>query len=1174
MNKLLINLFIFCLFFISLQLQAQQDVNFELAKKSLESNAILNRLEPSDLNELVVSDRYKDEHNGVEHIYFQQTLKGIPIYNAISSVHIGPDGLLYESPNRFISNINSKKNTTTARISTIKALESAVKHYKIENAILPKNSTRNSDGKNVFEKTNFTHSDIPIKLVYLSIGNELRLAWDFSLELKQNSDYWSVRVDAVNGNILDQNNFTVYCNFNHKHNHSKACYDQNISATPRILETPAVKPVVNGAPTYNVLSLPTESPIHGNRQLIVSPANSIASKFGWHTTKTDGSPEFTITRGNNVYAYLDTDSDNAPDQIQVNGGTGLIFDFPFDQTKNPEDYRPAAVTNLFYMCNMMHDISYLFGFTEPAGNFQVNTYGKGGQTDRVSAEAQDGSGVDNANFSTPADGQNGRMQMYVWNASSDITISEPSNLVGDLFSTKGNFGAASPTTPIIAQAVYSNDGSTDPKKGCRNTQNASLKGKIVLIERGICEFGAKALYAQNAGAVAVIIYGFDESNIRMDGGANGAAVTIPAYFIKASTFNKIRKALEEGKLILKIEKPSDTDNKPEFVDGDFDNGIIAHEYGHGISNRLTGGPANSGCLGNLENMGEGWSDFFSLITTVRQGDNRNQVRGIGNYASSDELTGFGIRRRPYTTDMNINEFTYKDLTTETHDVGEVWCAVLWDLYWALADKYGFDPNFTNRSAGNNIAIQLVMDGMKLQPCSPGFVDGRNAILQADRVTYGGANQCLIWDVFARRGIGFNAKQGSSNIIGDEEEDFNSYPTCSNATLVTKVADPIVKAGAEINYTITVRNMRSSKISNVKISDNIPVGCTYVAGSSSITPVSSDASKIQWEIPLMDSLEVRTIKYKLKTDPGIFSNTVYFDDLESINTIDNWEVEQLKGDGFWFYETDKGFEGSAGFQTLPIEDATSDVSLTSKNEIDLGNEDVALLFLHKYHTQKNIDGGFVQISGNGGNTFDLLQPSDWSINPYNGNISYSSIAIPKNKGFTGYTADFIPSVLDLSKYKGKKIKILFRYGNDNSPLISSLPDHKGWSIDNIEIINPKYYNAELCVTTSLGENICTSAAGKGTLVDSKKVVSIDKPTTNNEVSIFPNPARNRFFVKLENESDFERIEISSLNGQLLKSVPVNSKATSFSTQDIPNGIVLVKVIGANSLIVRKLLVGNN
>ena len=59
-----------------------------------------------------------------------------------------------------------------------------------------------------------------------------------------------------------------------------------------------------------------------------------------------------------------------------------------------------------------------------------------------------------------------------------------------------------------------------------------------------------------------------------------------------------------------------------------------------------------------------------------------------------------------------------------------------------------------------MAIALVTEGLKLQPCNPGFVDGRNAILDADVALYGGANQCLIWEAFAKRGLGVSAEQGS------------------------------------------------------------------------------------------------------------------------------------------------------------------------------------------------------------------------------------------------------------------------------------------------------------------------------------------------------------------------------------------------------------------------------
>ena len=94
-------------------------------------------------------------------------------------------------------------------------------------------------------------------------------------------------------------------------------------------------------------------------------------------------------------------------------------------------------------------------------------------------------------------------------------------------------------------------------------------------------------------------------------------------------------------------------------------------------------------------------------------------------------------------------------------MGYVWATMLWDLTWALIDEYGYDADVYNGNGGNNLAIQLVTDGLKMQPCSPGFVQGRDAILAADQALTGGENERLIWQVFARRGLGYSADQGSA-----------------------------------------------------------------------------------------------------------------------------------------------------------------------------------------------------------------------------------------------------------------------------------------------------------------------------------------------------------------------------------------------------------------------------
>jgi Ca2+-binding RTX toxin-like protein len=215
------------------------------------------------------------------------------------------------------------------------------------------------------------------------------------------------------------------------------------------------------------------------------------------------------------------------------------------------------------------------------------------------------------------------------------------------------------------------------------------------------------------------------------------------------------------------------------LDSDFENGIIIHEYGHGVSNRLTGGPANANALNALQSrgMGEGWSDFWQLMFTQQSGDQAGDARPLGNYVQAQNANGPGFRRFPYSFDTTIDPLTFSDFNggfpnNEEHNVGEIWSSALWDMNWLLingintpdcegntAPGYGYDPNLYNGTGGNNLALQLVMDGLKLQPANPTFTQARDAILQADMINNGGANQRAIYTAFARRGLGFSADSG-------------------------------------------------------------------------------------------------------------------------------------------------------------------------------------------------------------------------------------------------------------------------------------------------------------------------------------------------------------------------------------------------------------------------------
>ncbi len=111
--------------------------------------------------------------------------------------------------------------------------------------------------------------------------------------------------------------------------------------------------------------------------------------------------------------------------------------------------------------------------------------------------------------------------------------------------------------------------------------------------------------------------------------------------------------------------------------------------------------------------------------------------------------------------------------------------MLYDLTEAYVDKYGFDSDLYYGTGGNNKVMQLVLDGLKLQPCGPDFIDGRDALLAADMATTGGEDQCIIWEVFANRGLGLNASGGSKFSRTDQIEDFSmpleTDPTLQNCT---------------------------------------------------------------------------------------------------------------------------------------------------------------------------------------------------------------------------------------------------------------------------------------------------------------------------------------------------------------------------------------------------------
>lgn len=623
-----------------------QDEYLPIIKKYLSEN--LNGFSASDVSELEITNSYYSKNTETQHVYVNQNHNDVKIFNAQGNFAIKNNKVVYFS-NSFQNKINTKTNNSSPSLDPITAVQKLASKLNLS----PSNfEIINSNGKEfLLSNGGISQKEIPVKLMYQTVGESIKLAWNININTLDDKHWWDISIDASNGEILFKNDWVLSCNFDNKeHTHTKfEKLDHPIQNSNNQFGFFNITTLVDNS-NYNVFPIPIESPIDGVRQIVKQPANLNASPNGWHDNNGSPGVEFTITRGNNVFAF--ENRGDGPGSFP-DGGDLLNFDFPLNLNQDPEGYIDASVTNLFYLNNMMHDVWYEYGFNEASGNFQNRNYSsEGNEFDFVLARAQDDADAgpgNNATFSTPPDGQNPTMRMFTWQTSA----------------------------------------------------------------------------------------GFEK-------------------------------------------------------DGSLDTGIVSHEYGHGISNRLTGGGSNASCLyacqqtdsnGNClqytEQMGEGWSDYFALIMTLKAGDTADDPKTIANYALSQNQNGSGLRPAPYSRDTSINPATYGTTNngniSAPHGVGFVWATMLWDITWDLIDEYGYDSDLLNGTGGNNIAMQLVMDGLKLQTCNPGFVDGRDAILQADILNNGGANQCLIWQAFADRGLGYSADQGSSLDRFDQIQAFDMPP---------------------------------------------------------------------------------------------------------------------------------------------------------------------------------------------------------------------------------------------------------------------------------------------------------------------------------------------------------------------------------------------------------------
>jgi len=962
-------------------------------------------------HDFVITDEVVDKQTGLTHVYVQHTLEGLPIINHISGFHFNSKNKLEYSalriPNTKLNILKKEKRFNSAQ----DVLQRVADILELPNSFKLEKSKESASSRNRYSAPKLSSEDIFMRESLLSSDEGYIPIWEVGIYEDDVHKWQVLHIDIASGKEINRNSWTYEC-FNHEvEDHPERHESHDVSSNAHSM--------MSCDSTYNVFAYPLTSPGDGAQSLVTSPWNMavVASPDGWHDT--------TFLSGNNAYAVEDYENNNSGGYT-VDGGAQLCFDQLHYDTLGVIQNVDVSLTNAFYWSNLIHDIMYMYGFDEVAGNFQQSNFDRGGLGfDRVNVDILDGSGINNANFSTPPDGFPARMQMFEWipSVGSSLQIKDANDSIEDIDMLPALFGANNLT--LIDTIVIG-----DPILACDTIENDNLlAGQIALIDRGDCAFSEKALEIQRAGAIAMIVCNDVSTAIFRMGGDGTDSIEIPSIMVGQTDCDSLKLKLEDGVVVATITIPS-------TYDSGLDNGILIHEYAHGVSTRLTGGPATASCLTGNEQMGEGWSDWYALMLTLDASDIPEDPIGIGAYVLGQDQDGAGIRNYPYSTDLTVNPVTYDDISSFSvpHGVGTVWASALWDMTWNLIGTHGFDPDIYNGLGGNNIALRLVTLGLKLQPCDPGFVDGRDAVLAADALLYNGANECLIWKAFARRGIGFGADQGSSISSNDGTENFDLPPSCSIPLFYNSTTDGIAYTEDTLQLHFDIRT-NSVTVDTGIICADMSNELMYYSGDyttisgDSITFLETDIDSNTWTYNNIEA-----------TISANDSSSIYY--LERVRELpSDWQIISDEGTQNWEVSDSFPYQDSLSFFCRNVEGNQTQLLISPTFAIE---GPTFLGFWHYYNLEENWDGAFVELSIDKGQSWIDIGLNAIT-NGYSSTLKLSSNPFSEGRlAYTGTNEAYQQTIIDLSPYDGNDVQVRFVLASDR------FAHEDGWYIDNISL----------------------------------------------------------------------------------------------------------------------------
>ncbi len=418
----------------------------ETLRKFIGENSSLTGISSAQADELKVTADYTNPDGKLSFTHLGQFINGIPVFRGEIKAGFTKNGEIVRVINNLAPAVEYQTLSEDFR-DPLDAVKTAAQFINVSEDSL--SLSRNDEATDNL-KTTFGNGDWATtaeKMYFPVEPGVARPAWRVLIWQPVNAFY--VIVDAETGAMLWRKNITQ---------------DQTQTSTFSVYANPNAMINVADSPfpfTPGPTSPNGQQGAGISRTSVSRTGNEIPYTFnnlGWIT---DG---ITKTDGNAVQAGLDRDTVNGIDTNSEASSASRNFTYsynPFNPNTNTGDspipstqtypgsqFQQGSVTQMFYISNWYHDELYRLGFTEAAGNFQNNNFGRGGVgSDRISAEGQDSSGTDNANFSTPADGGRGRMQMYVWsgpnpvidgNLDADVIIHELTHGLSNRLHGNGN----------------------------------------------------------------------------------------------------------------------------------------------------------------------------------------------------------------------------------------------------------------------------------------------------------------------------------------------------------------------------------------------------------------------------------------------------------------------------------------------------------------------------------------------------------------------------------------------------------------------------------------------------------------------------------------------------------------------------------------------------------------